>query len=295
MRVAAIGEAMIELAIAGDLANVGVAGDTLNTAIYLKRSAPELQVDYITRLGVDPFSNRIADFIDEQGVGTKYIERDPKGTPGLYAITTDAEGERSFTYWRDSSAARWTFITDSGPNFVALARYDVIYLSGITMAIMTPSVRNALMRFLQAFRRSGGRVCYDSNYRPALWADAQTAQTCNDAMWALADIALPSIDDEMAMTGDSADAISQRFLGMGRTGALKRGPDGPLCLKTGATYDLDQAQNVVDTTAAGDSFNGGYLGASLTGANQANALRAGHELAMRVIGHKGAILPATPG
>ncbi len=291
MRIAAIGEAMIEFSMHGDTASVGVAGDTLNTAIYLKRSAPSLEVDYITRLGTDAFSNRIADFITDQGVGTKYIQRDPNGTPGLYAITTDESGERSFTYWRDSSAARLTFVTDSGPDFVVLARYDVIYLSGITMAILAPSVRTALMRFLQAFRRSGGKICYDSNYRPRLWADVETARATNDAMWALTDIALPSIDDEMAMTGDTADTIGKRFLGMGRSGALKRGALGPLCLKTGATYNFPQAATVVDTTAAGDSFNGGYLGAVLTGASQANALRAGHDLAAQVIGHKGAILP----
>lgn len=292
MKIAAIGEAMIELSMNGDAAAVGVAGDTLNTAIYLKRSAPSLEVDYITRLGTDAFSNRIADFIADQGIGTKYIERDPEGTPGLYAITTDGAGERSFTYWRDSAAARLTFVTDSGPDFVNLARYDVVYLSGITMAILTPSVRGALMRFLQAFRRSGGLVCYDSNYRPRLWSDVETARTANKAMWALTDIALPSVDDEMMLTGESADTIADRFLGAGRTGALKRGEAGPLCLKTGATFDFPKAEKVVDTTAAGDSFNGGYLGASLSGASQPNALRAGHDMAMRVIGHKGAILPA---
>lgn len=292
MRIAAIGEAMIELALTGDSAAVGVAGDTLNTAIYLKRSAPMLEVDYITRLGMDAFSGRIADFIAAQGVGTQRIQRDRDGTPGLYAITTDANGERSFTYWRDSAAARRTFVTDSGPDFAILADYDVLYLSGITMAILTPTVRTALLQFLEGFRRSGGIVCYDSNYRPRLWADRDTARSVNTAMWALADIALPSVDDEQALTGDSADAIAQRFVSLGRTGALKRGPLGPLCLATGMTYDFPQAKVVVDTTAAGDSFNGGYLGASLTGASQPDALRAGHDLAVRVIGHRGAILPA---
>ncbi|MFL4469549.1 sugar kinase [Tateyamaria armeniaca] len=291
MKVAAIGEAMIELSMEGDTAKVGVAGDTLNTAIYLKRSAPDFDVDYITRVGTDAFSDRIVDFIASEGIGTQSIQRDPVGTPGLYAITTDDSGERSFTYWRDSSAARLTFVTDKGPDFVALAQYDVIYLSGITMAILSPSTRTALMRFLQAFRKSGGRVCYDSNYRPRLWLDAETAHTLNDAMWALTDIALPSIDDEHEITGESPTAIARRFLDTNRTGALKRGASGPLCLKTGATYNFPQAEKVVDTTAAGDSFNGGYLAASLTGASQANALRAGHDLAMQVIGHKGAILP----
>lgn len=291
MKIAAIGEAMIELSMAGDTAGVGVAGDTLNTAIYLKRSAPELQVDYITRLGTDAFSTRIADFIAAEEIGTDGIERDPHGTPGLYAITTDAAGERSFTYWRDSAAARLTFVTDQGPDFVALAQYDVIYLSGITMAILSPSTRSALMRFLQAFRKSGGRVCYDSNYRPRLWGDQETAQTLNDAMWALSDISLPSVDDEQELTGETPEVIAKRFLGQGRSGALKRGALGPMCLQTGATYDFPRAETVVDTTAAGDSFNGGYLGAALTGASQANALRAGHDLAMQVVGHKGAILP----
>lgn len=292
MKIAAIGEAMIELSLSGDTAAVGVAGDSLNTAIYLKRSAPTLQVDYITRLGTDAFSDRIASFIGDQGIGTDHLVRDPAGTPGLYAITTDEAGERSFTYWRDSAAARLTFITDTGPDFMALARYDVIYLSGISMAILSSSVRSALLRFLQAFRQSGGIVCFDSNYRPRLWSDPETARTLNTAMWALTDIALPSIDDEQALTGESAETVTARFQSMNRTGALKRGPLGPLCLKTGATYDFPQALKVVDTTAAGDSFNGGYLAASLMGASQANALRAGHDLAMRVIGHKGAILPA---
>ncbi len=69
-RVAAIGEAMIELSIEGETAKVGVAGDTLNTAIYLKRAAPGIDVDYVTCLGDDPFSDQIEDFIAAQDIGT---------------------------------------------------------------------------------------------------------------------------------------------------------------------------------------------------------------------------------
>ena len=62
--IACIGEAMIELSMAGDDAQLGVAGDTLNTAIYLHRAAPGITVDYVTCLGDDPFSARIHDFIE---------------------------------------------------------------------------------------------------------------------------------------------------------------------------------------------------------------------------------------
>lgn len=292
MKVAAIGEAMIELSMDGDTAAVGVAGDTLNSAIYLKRSAPDIQVDYVTRLGAEPFSRKIHDFIAAQDVGTGAIETDPDGTPGLYAITTDASGERSFTYWRDRAAARSVFTGPGGPDFSVLEGYDVVYLSGISLAILPEQTRVALMNWLGGFREGGGRVVYDSNYRPRLWQDKATAQAVNAAMWALSDIALPSIDDEQAITGESADAVAARFVAMGKTGALKRGPSGPLCLATGTVGDYVPALRVVDTTAAGDSFNGAYLGAVLSGLDQAAALQAGHDLAARVVGHKGAILPA---
>lgn len=292
MKIAAIGEAMIELSMDGATAAVGVAGDTLNSAIYLKRTAPDLQIDYVTRLGTEPFSTRIWDFIAAQGVGTGAIERDPNGTPGLYAITTDESGERSFTYWRESAAARSVFMSTEGPDFSVLSGYDVVYLSGISLAILPDHTREALLRWLAAYRSTGGQVVYDSNYRPRLWKDKPTAQRVNAEMWALSDIALPSIDDEQAITGESAETVAARFVAMGRTGALKRGPAGPLCLATGTTADYAAATRVVDTTAAGDSFNGAYLGTLLSGKSQADALRAGHDLAARVIGHKGAILPA---
>lgn len=292
MKVAAIGEAMIELSMDGDRAAVGVAGDTLNSAIYLKRSAPDIEVDYLTRLGTEPFSAKIRDFIAAQDVGTAAIESDPDGTPGLYAITTDASGERSFTYWRDNAAARSVFLRGDGPDFSVLEGYDVAYLSGISLAILPEQTRVALMRWLDTFRSNGGRVVYDSNYRPRLWQDKATAQAVNAAMWALSDIALPSIDDEQAITDESAEAVAARFVAMGKTGALKRGPSGPLCLATGTSGDYAPATRVVDTTAAGDSFNGAYLGAVLSGMSQSDALQEGHNLASRVIGHKGAILPS---
>ena len=48
---------------------------------------------------------------------------------------------------------------------------------------------------------------------------------------------------------------------------------------------------MVDTTAAGDSFNAGYLSAVLNNKTEADALKSGHDCAMRVISHPGAIVP----
>ena len=288
MRVAAIGEAMIELSMDGDTAQVGVAGDTLNTAIYLKRSAPNIAVDYVTCLGDDAFSDRIHSFIKEQGIGTTAIERLEGQAPGLYAISTTADGERSFAYWRSASAARHMFEIEDGYDFEVLNGYDLIYLSGISVAILPHQARLALLDWLD---NSPIQLAYDSNYRPRLWEDQKTAQDITARFWARADICLPSIDDEMELFDTSEEKIEDKFSTVKGQGALKRGANGPMSIGSPVMQTYDAAETVVDTTAAGDSFNGGYLAAKLSGASQDTALMAGHELARQVVGYRGAIIP----
>jgi 2-dehydro-3-deoxygluconokinase len=295
-RVACIGEAMVELSLDQDdpaRASLGFAGDTLNTAIYLQRAAPGLQVDFVTRLGRDAFSTRMVDFIAAEGLGTGAITYSETRSVGLYAISTDAAGERSFAYWRDTSAARELFQAGGRCDFSVLEGADVAYLSAITLAILPAEVRAALHGWLREFRAQGGRVAFDSNYRPRLWPDPETAREAITALWRITDIALPSVDDEMAIYGDAdARTVAARLAAEGvRQGALKRGPTGPLSLGDTVTASYPPAEKVVDTTAAGDSFNAGYLAALLTGASQPEALQAGHALAAKVVGVKGAIAP----
>lgn len=287
-RIAAIGEAMIELSIEGETARVGVAGDTLNTAIYLKRAAPGLSVDYITCLGDDPFSDRIETFISAQRIGTDHCKRLIGRSPGLYAITTSAQGERSFTYWRSASAARSLFEAEGGYKFDLLADYDLIYLSGISVAILPAPARAALLEWLNA---TPIKLAYDSNYRPRLWESASRARETTKAFWDRADILLPSIDDEMALFEETAEHVEARLRRHGRQGALKRGAQGPVSLGEVVSQEYAPAPSVVDTTAAGDSFNGAYLAAHLCGAKQKTALLKGHETAAQVVQHRGAIIP----
>lgn len=283
-RVACIGEAMIEMSLDGDNAALAVAGDTLNTAVYLKRSAPEIEVDYITRLGTDPFSDRIQEFIKSEDIGVSRIGIDPVAVPGLYAITLSPGGERSFTYWRSASAARQLF---ADGDFASLEGYDLIYLSGISMAILSADVRLQLIDHLKS---SGQKVAYDNNHRPRLWS-AQDARPVTEAFWSFAEIPLPSLDDEIAIFGGNRDTVTTRLAENPHMGAMKCGDAGPISIGKTIKQDYAAASQVVDTTSAGDSFNGGYLAARLRGASQEDALRAAHDLAVKVVGHRGAIIP----
>ena len=291
-----IGEAMAEIRSGRtDDFSLGFAGDTYNTAVYASRTIGQRGlVSYITRVGVDPLSMSFCNAAHREGIAIDGIANDPNHNIGIYSVSTDDSGERSFHYWRANSAARRMFASDETTPEPPATR--VIYLSGITMAILTPDARTRLIDTLTSKRaQDGAKIAFDSNYRPALWDDPATARAVMDRMWDITDIALPSIDDEMALTGeDNEEAVVSRFsAGTWEGVAIKRGSRGPISPNLAAADHpaFEPAAKVVDTTAAGDSFNGAYLAAYLSGAGEVERLQSGHRLASKVVGFPGAIIP----
>ena len=297
LKIACVGEAMIELSIdkVPGSGEVGVAGDVLNAAIYLVRGlSTRHEVSFVSVIGTDPLSNQMANFIAQEGISIQTLLRDPARLPGIYVVNTDKAGERSFLYWRESSAARRLFQKGHQISFDILEGFDVIYLSGITLAILPDPVRAALFEWIEKFRTEGGRFAFDSNYRPRLWSSVAEARQNIEQAWRLCDIALPSLDDELELFGDADEtSVLERFRSYGVPfGALKRASKGPIPINATQDESLTfiEAKRVVDTTAAGDSFVGAFLASHLTGGTLSEALMSGHNCAATVVGHKGAIL-----
>lgn len=296
----AIGEAMAELrhsaADADAGYSVGFAGDTFNTAVYCARALPaDHRVSFMSRVGIDPLSESFLELADAEKLDTQNISRDPEYNIGIYSVSTDGSGERSFHYWRESSAARRMFLIDESVRFIPAAQ--IVYLSGITLAILHPAARRRLMDHLKETSDEGKTlVAFDSNFRPRLWESHEMAEQVITEMWSIADIALPSIDDEMELYKEkSEDAVIERFASRDwKACAIKRGVRGPITpsLTQDEHPQFVSAERVVDTTAAGDSFNGGYLAAYIQGQPERDCLSAGHACASRVVGFPGAIIPA---
>lgn len=296
MRLLCMGEPMAELRKTGGGFAVSFAGDTFNTAVYCRRLLPEGdRVGYLTRVGTDPLSDGFVALARDERIDTSLVARDAEHNIGIYSVQTDAKGERSFHYWRGDSAARKMFRAPA--DLSALDGAEILYLSAITLAIIAPDAREALVARLADLRAQGRRIAFDSNYRPRLWPDRDTARDWIGRLWRITDIALPSADDERALYGDADDAaVLARLRGWGcRSGALKRGAEGPVGFDPAiAAGAFSPADRVVDTTAAGDSFNGAFLAALLMGRDEATAMGWGHRTASAVIGQPGAIVPETP-
>jgi len=289
MRIASLGECMIELSPRpGGLYGLGFGGDTLNTAVYLSRLGQA--VDYVTAMGDDTLSDRVVAAWAQEGVGVTLVRRVAGRMPGLYLIETDDKGERRFHYWRDRAPARELFQ-------LGLPRidHDLVYLSGVSLAIWGEAGRAAALDLARAVRRRGGRVAFDNNYRARLWPDVAAARDAMAAFLAEVDIALISLDDERALHGGDAESAVDRLRAAGVAEiAVKDGAaDAWIAAAPGTErVPAERDVRVVDTTGAGDSFNAGYLAARLGGAAPAAAARAGHRLAAAVVQHPGAIIPA---
>jgi len=296
-RIAGIGECMLELSGAThDRMTLSYGGDTLNTAIYLARLGQS--VDYLTALGDDPYSDWMLDEWRAEGVGTDFVMRVPSRLPGFYAIRTDANGERQFHYWRDQAPARELFtLPDAGRLLDSLARYNLIYLSGISLSLYDDAGRQKLRDALATAKAAGALIAFDSNYRPRGWPDAATARTVMEDFLRLTDIALPTLDDDMQIFGVENAAACAAYLhglGVGEV-AVKMGEQGCMLSVSGQRDVIETTPQgkPVDTTGAGDSFNAAYLAQRVDGKAPGIAAISAHRLAGAVIMHRGAVIPRT--
>jgi 2-dehydro-3-deoxygluconokinase len=295
----AIGECMIELQ--RSVSNPGMdyrfGGDTLNAAVYMSRllDPARVRVAYVTGLGIDGMSAEMLASWEREGIDTRCVQRLPDRLPGIYMIETDPSGERRFHYWRKDSAARhWLEAPEAGKVLVQLASARMVYLSGISLAILSEADRELLISALAQCRARGGSVVFDNNYRPRLWENAQAAASVYRRVLAQTDIALLTLDDEHAIYGvETAHQVVERTRGYGvKEVVVKCGAEPCVVWADGQLFEVapEPVKEVVDTTAAGDSFGAGYMAARLSGNGPADAARAGHKLAGTVIRHRGAII-----
>lgn len=298
-RVVAFGECMIELrAEAPGLMRQAFSGDTLNTAVYLSRLAGDaFSVGYATAVGAaDPYSEAMLASWQAEGLETSLVSRRQGELPGIYTIQVDASGERFFSFWRQMSAAKSYFADPVSPLERELAGVDVLYVSGISLAILDEAGRERLLAAMQTVHQSGRTVVFDNNYRPRLWSSNKEASRVYQRAYACADIALITLGDEMDVAGWSEpnEALARIHAYPCAEVVVKRGGEPSLVRRAAQDWvavAAERVARVVDTTAAGDSFGAGYLAARLRGLPPAEALSVGNRLAAAVIQCPGAIIP----
>lgn len=186
-------------------------------------------------------------------------------------ITNDENGERFFDYWHSDSAAKALF-NNEDILFTLLKQvesHDYIYLTGITLALMSEPCRVMFFLYLVDYRKLGGKVIFDPNYRPKLWVDKATAVKAIEKIQFVVDVYLPRFEEEeILFSANSTDDAVKRLLPIKANEiVIKNGSQNCLLITNQQVENIKitPSKNVIDTTGADDTFNGGYIGARLTG------------------------------
>lgn len=288
-----IGECMVELRPVEDgHLRRGFAGDAYNTAVYLKRSAPDVDVAFLTATGDESLSDAMVATWRSEGISDRLVFRIPGERPALYLIETNAKGDRKFHYWRSETPAKeWLRLLLAAGGAEVLNKADLVYVSGISLAILSYADRHAAVELLGSLK---AKVAFDPNIRPALWKSMDEARHTFEDMARISSIVLPSRQDYQLMYEMDDPDEQIRF-----TATLTQGEIALTCDEDGCRLRVGDkivamptnAVKVVDTSGAGDSFNGAYLAARLHGKDPMEAARAGLAMAAKVVAQPGAIIP----
>ena len=262
-------------------------GDTLNLLVAAARLGSS--VGYITRVGDDPFASYLLESWQAEGVDTSQVKVVP-GFSGLYFISLLAGGEREFTYYRQGSAASTLSLEDVSASYVGQAK--VMHASGITQAL-SPTCRAAVLAAFKLAKEQGVAVSYDPNLRLRLWS-LKEAQAAFEEVLPYLDVVLASAPEETgALFGlEEPEAVVQYLFERGvRIAAVKAGARGCVVGQEGQIQALAAIapRGVVDSTGAGDAFNGAFLHGLVRGLDVEAAARLGVVTSGLKLGGRGAI------
>jgi 2-dehydro-3-deoxygluconokinase len=271
------------------------AGDSFNSAVYLKRTFPDSEVSYFTAVGTEYYSKQMINLFEAEELNLDFVYQCNTKTPGLYTIRTDACGERSFAYWRNDSAARQAMKFIDQIEVEKLSKQDMFFFSGVSLAVIDANDRTKFWDLIASLKNAGVTIVFDPNYRARLWDSKQDAKKEFEFALSQTDICLPGVDDFEQLYGHRNSLDVAEFCKQFSIGELiiKNGEKGILCVLDGEAhqFDVEPISNVVDTTSAGDSFNGAYLGARLNGYDLGYAVEVASKAASFVIQFQGAIVP----
>ena len=287
IKILSIGEVMLEMSDQGDgLYKKSFAGDSFNVAHYLSVvTEGRIKAEYLTAVGDDAESEACLSFLQNKGVLTAKCRRDAKRTIGLFILSNDAHGEKQYGYWRGQSAARHIF--DQRQD---LTGYDLIYLSGITAAI-TENKDNLLQSIIKA-KQQGAQIVYDFNHRAMLWDSAEARAFSTQLLPQTNIVKISDEELELLYPGKPVADLSTEY--PQAEWVLTCGGDRGEVWKNGTLIAMERFKavtEVVDSSAAGDSFIATYIAEKLAATDPLKTLRRAHAIASQVVRAKGSIVP----
>jgi 2-dehydro-3-deoxygluconokinase len=270
---------------------LGVGGAESNVACGL--AALGHRAAWLSRVGTDPFGQRVLADLAAQGVDVAAVQTDPERQTGVY-FKDPGPDRTGVHYYRRGSAA-----TRMGPELAGLpllGRARVLHLSGITAAL-SGSCAELLEEIVVRRAVPGPVVSFDVNYRQALWPQGreQAAQALLRLAGA-ADTVFVGRDEAESLWGAAKPEEIRELLPGVPLLVVKDAGHGATSYSDdhGETFVPTPRSRIIERVGAGDAFAAGYLSGYLDGRDATARLRLGHLIAAATLRTRSDIPPVPP-
>jgi 2-dehydro-3-deoxygluconokinase len=234
----------------------GWGGDSSNFAISVARQG--CKAAHLCRLGDDEFGQSFLELWRKEEMDLSRVIVEPNAFTAVYFISLMEHGGHDFTYYRKNSAASRYRVSDLDEDYIKKAK--VVHTSGISLAV-SEKLREAAFKAIDYCKEVDGIVSFDLNLRPRLWTINSARSIC-DLAFKKSNIVFASKDDIKLLFGiDDPLKASRHIIKLGvETVIIKLGSEGCYVATkeesfTSAGFNVD----MIDTTGAGDAFDGAWI------------------------------------
>lgn len=255
-----------------------LSGAEVNVSIGLSRL--NHQVEYLTRLGDDPFGHYIENQLKKNNIGTSMVTYDSVYRTGIQLKNRVTDGSDPYApYYRKGSAA--SHISVKEIDALDLTDVELVHVTGIPPAL-SESAREATFRLMERAKEEGIFLTFDPNLRPALWENEETMIRVINELAQNTDVVLPGIGECAILAGtEDVEAAADFYQNLGaKTVVIKDGSNGAYVRDGKASYRVPgyKVTNVVDTVGAGDGFAVGVLSGILEGLEMKESVLRGNAI-----------------
>ena len=278
-----LGESLIELSCDESLTyakslDKDYGGDNITTAVAALKMGSK--VGYISKVGADSFKDFLLDSWQSEGLDVSQVKL-IEGVNGVYFIARPQNADKEFACYRKKTAGTKLSIDDISADYIKSASY--IYTTGLTQSLSL-SAKETVKKAFTIAKENNVQIAYDPNYNKHIWSPEE-AKEAFEEVEDLVDILFLNLNNDSAKILEMAsiDMIMKHLWDKGisivviKTFVEKGYYVGYQGEVTFTKYYT--AENILDTTGAGDAFNGGFLHGLASGLTPFEAVKLASVLA----------------